>query len=126
MNVTILGSTYPVILPTWHAERHELVVCYATATARGAAAMLGLCVPGLWTPKEKGGAGLVQAWTYKSCGRDAGDYGARCWEALHVAGVTEAAFISECQPIFMALVGSVVTVDEVADKVGFSEASGGA
>ena len=126
MTVTILGSTYPVILPTMHAERHELVVCYATATARGAAAMLGLCVPGLWTPKEKGGAGLVQSWTYKSCGRDAGDYGARCWEALHVAGVTEAVFIAEATPIFMALVGSVVTVDEVADKVGFSEASGGA
>lgn len=126
MTVKILGSTYPVTLPDRHAERHELVVCYATATARGAAAMLGLCVPGLWAAKEAGGAGLVQSWSYKSCGNDAGEFGARCWEALHAAGVAESEFIAETTPIFMALAGSVVKAGEVADKMVFSEASGGA
>lgn len=121
MTIDLFGKSYPVTLPTRHAERHELCMAYSANNVRGSAAILGLCVPELWTE------GRALTFGYKSCGYDAGEYGARCWDILRAAGVDEATFIAAASPIFVELARlTLPTVSEVAKRVGFSEASAGA
>lgn len=127
MTVTILGLTLPVILPARHAEPHELVMTRFNSLPRGSAAQLGLCVPKLWEPTEKGGAGLALTFTYKSCGHDWYEFGARVWEVLHQAGVTDEAIALAAAPIDAELTRRVFpTQEEVTERVGFSDPTGGA
>jgi hypothetical protein len=120
MTVTILGKEYPVTLPARHAERHELCMGYSNNATRGSAAILGLCVPAMWVDA------LTLHFTYKSCAYDVGEYGARCWEVLRAAGVSEAEFIGAASPVFVALAEKALPgVAEVKERVGFSGASEG-
>lgn len=124
MTVTILGKTLPVTLPTRHAERWELTVLYAANLSRGAAAILGLCVPGLTAAVDEGGLGLAVLGDLRTCRYDMGEYGARVWEALHAAKVDEADIAAAAAPIFTRLAElSMPTAAEVKERVGFSEAS---
>lgn len=128
--MSIVLTAYPTVLPTGptaHAVCYELVGGCSPSALRGYAAILGMCVPGLWAPAEKGGAGLVALFTYKSCGNDVAEFGARCWGVLHAAGVTERAIIAAADPIFaMIHARTFPTIEETAERVGFTGASEGA
>lgn len=126
MTIDLLGKSHPIVIPPRHAERHELCVGYSQNHTRGSAAILGMCAPSLWAGKEKGGVG-AQAFTYKSCGYDVGEYGVRCWELLRAAGLTESDFIAAASPVFVELANlTLPNAAEVKEQVDFSAAGGGA
>ena len=126
MTVTILGKSYPVILPTRHAERRELVLLRYTNAHRGSAAILGVTVPKLWEQVEKGGAGLALTFTYRSCGSDWAEYGARVWEALVGLGVKDDEMVELAAPIDAAITAlAFPTQAEVTEAVGFTDPTGG-
>ncbi len=123
MIIHILGADHPVVVPRDYATRRDLVSAWAGNSSRGAAAILGECVPSLWEPKPKGG-GLAQPFSLRSCAYDAGAYGGRCWDVLHAAGVHEADFIGAAVPVFTHLAGLVSpSVPEVKERVDFTGAS---
>lgn len=125
MNVTILGKSYPVTLPTRHAETYELALARYTNLHRGSAAMLLALVPGLTAPVAKGGAGLEVMWTLKSVGYDWQEYGARAWDVLRKAGLTDTEIVELAAPIDAELTArafpSKTEVEEVKDFTGASE-----
>lgn len=122
MTLTLLGE-HAVTLPRDYATRRDLVSTWAGNATRGAAAILGECVPSLWLAKPKG-AGLTLTASARSCGYDYGAFGGRVWDVLHAAGIEEAEFIGAAVPLFMELAKlTSPAVAEVAERVGFTEAS---
>ncbi len=127
MNVTILGKPYPVTLPARHAETYELALARYTNLHRGSAAMLLALIPGLAAPVVKGGAGLEAAWTLKSVGYDWQEYGARAWDVLRKAGLTDTEIVELAAPIDAELTARAFPArSEVEEVKDFTAASGGA
>lgn len=124
MTVTIFGKPYPVVLPTRHAETQELAMARYLNLHRGSAAILIALVPRLTAPKDKGGAGLAAPWNFKLCGSDWQEYGARAWEVLHKAGLTDAEIAELAAPIDVELTARAFpSVAEVTERVDFTGAS---
>lgn len=113
--VTLAGKEHEVILPTRFAERKELCGAWVNNRIRGAAALVGFCVPSL-------NVGI----SFQLCDYNPYEYGAQVLDRLAAMGISDVDMVAASVSIFNALSEGLYPTDpEVVAAVDFTGRSAG-
>ena len=116
------GTSHAVVLPRRHAERRDLATTWVRSNARGAAAIMAVCVPTIGIVRSPANPGGIDIGAF---GYDWFEFGAEALELLLSRGYDEIEILRESVPVFNAIAALLpATGKEVTEARDFSKATG--